>query len=44
MRIIRCPNCSSEIAIDKTTVYPIDCDCGKEITCEEVLRMIMDPE
>lgn len=28
MKIIRCPNCNSEIAVDKHTIYPIDCSCG----------------
>jgi len=27
-KIIRCPNCNSEIAIDEHTIYPIDCSCG----------------
>lgn len=28
MEIIKCQNCKSEIAIDKHTIYPIDCACG----------------
>lgn len=31
-KIIQCPECKSEIAIDNRTIYPIDCDCGAEIS------------
>lgn len=34
MNIIKCGKCRAEIATDKNTIYPIDCDCGNEI--EEV--------
>lgn len=34
-KIIRCPKCNSEIAVDRHTIYPIDCDCGYEITKKE---------
>ena len=41
MTIIRCPNldCKAEIAVDEKTVYPIDCDCGTEISREQTLSL-----
>jgi len=35
MKIIKCPECKSEIAVDEHTIYTIDCDCGREITRAE---------
>jgi len=35
MRIFEC-ECGAEIAVDKRTVFPIDCDCDREITNAEV--------
>lgn len=37
-KIIKCPKCKSEIAIDKHTIYPIDCDCGYAISKREALK------
>ena len=28
LKIIKCPECGSEIAVDNRTVWSIDCDCG----------------
>ena len=36
MDIIKCKKCNSEIAIDKNTIYPIDCDCGNAINKKQI--------
>ena len=38
MCIIKCSKCNAEIAVDKHTIYPIDCECGHELYDVEYLE------
>jgi hypothetical protein len=38
--IIKCPKCQSEIAVDRKTVYSIDCDCGAIISYRQAKKQL----